>query len=100
MREMGRIFKTALDFQLFLNFSQFSYTRFSASTLYISLFNFMTYIFLTSTAYMFTNKQRQEERTGRFGTPRVQYLQVPFLNLIFLFQLKQNIFINFIISLL
>lgn len=24
---------------------------------------------------MFTNKRRQEERTGRYGTPRVQYLQ-------------------------
>ncbi|KAK2965401.1 hypothetical protein RJ640_001478, partial [Escallonia rubra] len=25
--------------------------------------------------YMFTNSQRQEERTGKYGTPRVQYLQ-------------------------
>lgn len=25
---------------------------------------------------MFTNNQRQEERTGKYGTPRVQYLQV------------------------
>ncbi|GKA61077.1 hypothetical protein Tco_0760484 [Tanacetum coccineum] len=25
--------------------------------------------------YMFTNNQRQEERTGKYGTPRVQYLQ-------------------------
>ncbi|KAL5798202.1 hypothetical protein ACOSQ2_003022 [Xanthoceras sorbifolium] len=24
---------------------------------------------------MFTNNQRQEERTGRYGTPRLQYLQ-------------------------
>ncbi|XP_057970838.1 uncharacterized protein LOC131159721 [Malania oleifera] len=24
---------------------------------------------------MFTNKRRQEERTGKYGTPRVQYLQ-------------------------
>ncbi|XP_074355191.1 uncharacterized protein LOC141693903 isoform X2 [Apium graveolens] len=24
---------------------------------------------------MFTNNQRQEERTGKYGTPRVQYLQ-------------------------
>jgi hypothetical protein len=28
------------------------------------------------TAYMFTNNQRQQERTGRYGTPRLQYLQV------------------------
>lgn len=27
-------------------------------------------------AYMFTNNQRQEERIGKYGTPRVQYLQV------------------------
>ncbi|KAK7397060.1 hypothetical protein VNO78_18227 [Psophocarpus tetragonolobus] len=26
-------------------------------------------------AYMFTNNQRQQERTGRYGTPRVEYLQ-------------------------
>lgn len=26
--------------------------------------------------YMFTNSQRQVERTGKYGTPRVQYLQV------------------------
>ncbi|KAL2527953.1 armadillo repeat-containing protein 7-like [Forsythia ovata] len=26
-------------------------------------------------ANMFTNNQRQEERTGKYGTPRVQYLQ-------------------------
>ncbi|KAK3023540.1 hypothetical protein RJ639_044894 [Escallonia herrerae] len=26
-------------------------------------------------AYMFTNSQRQEERTGKYGTPRAQYLQ-------------------------
>nr|BAD95262.1 putative protein [Arabidopsis thaliana] len=25
---------------------------------------------------MFTNNQRQEERTGKHGTPRLQYLQV------------------------
>ncbi|KAI3803206.1 hypothetical protein L1987_31355 [Smallanthus sonchifolius] len=25
--------------------------------------------------HMFTNNQRQEERTGKYGTPRVQYLQ-------------------------
>lgn len=24
---------------------------------------------------MFTNRQRQEERTGKYGTPRLQYLQ-------------------------
>lgn len=27
---------------------------------------------------MFTNNQRQEERTGKSGTPRLQYLQVIF----------------------
>ncbi|KAI3524065.1 hypothetical protein L1887_02696 [Cichorium endivia] len=30
---------------------------------------------LLSTSKMFTNSQRQEERTGKYGTPRVQYLQ-------------------------
>ncbi|KAA8530706.1 hypothetical protein F0562_005360 [Nyssa sinensis] len=30
---------------------------------------------LLSLVYMFTNSQRQEERTGRHGTPRVQFLQ-------------------------
>lgn len=30
---------------------------------------------LVVSAYMFTNSQRQEERTGKYGTPRVQYLQ-------------------------
>lgn len=28
---------------------------------------------------MFTNSRRQEERTGKYGTPRVQYLQVQFV---------------------
>ncbi|KAF3626113.1 putative armadillo repeat-containing protein 7-like isoform 2 [Capsicum annuum] len=32
--------------------------------------------------YMFTNSQRQEERTGKYGTSRVQYLQLSVIELL------------------
>ncbi|XP_015073689.1 armadillo repeat-containing protein 7-like isoform X1 [Solanum pennellii] len=38
------------------------------------MFNFICSSSLIA-VYMFTNSQRQEERTGKYGTPRVKYLQ-------------------------
>ncbi|TMW86487.1 hypothetical protein EJD97_021311 [Solanum chilense] len=40
----------------------------------LKMFNFICSSSLIA-VYMFTNSQRQEERTGKYGTPRVKYLQ-------------------------